>query len=338
LNIHRITLVLTCLCVLLAGAAPALCWSNGGFSANPANPDYGTHDWIAQHALDYLPAQEKQYITDNLMLYLLGTELPDNSNKSIGGIGDTTKHHVYYNSAGTLVDDAAAARANDTFNQALVDLESKNYPDAAKTAGEMAHYIADVAVFAHDMGKSTDWGDEHHHSDYEDYVDTRTNSYSDTFNKYLSYDGSLTITTAYHATVVLAYNTTFGGSNHLGCVWMDTNYDWSNQVFCNRCGESLNLAVNAVADVLHTLYVESFPSATITPSPTPTPTPTVTLTPQHSTTPTQTSASTTTPKPSSTVTPTPAAPEFPTAILLIATVLALTAVAILCRKKPQSRL
>jgi hypothetical protein len=43
-----------------------LAWSNGGYSADPSNPDYGTHDWIAQHALDWLPVEEKQYILDNL--------------------------------------------------------------------------------------------------------------------------------------------------------------------------------------------------------------------------------------------------------------------------------
>ena len=36
---------------------------------------------------------------------------------------------------------------------------------------------------------------------------------------------------------------------------MDQNYDWSNLTFKNRVGESLNLAVNYIADVLHTLYV-----------------------------------------------------------------------------------
>ncbi|MCJ7784747.1 MAG: hypothetical protein MUP41_12510, partial [Desulfobacterales bacterium] len=46
-----------------------LAWSNGGYSADPSNPDYGTHDWIAQHALDWLPVEEKQYILDNLKAY-----------------------------------------------------------------------------------------------------------------------------------------------------------------------------------------------------------------------------------------------------------------------------
>jgi hypothetical protein len=326
LKIIRATLVFACLAIIFVALAPALCWSNGGFSANPADPDYGTHDWIAQHALDYLPSQEKQYITDNLAVYLLGTELPDNSNKSIGGIGDTTNHHVYYNSAGKLVDNTAAVRANDTFNKALAYINNKDYASAAKTAGEMAHYIADIAVFAHDMGKSTDWGDEHHHSDYEDYVDTRTNTYSDTFNKYLSYDDSLSTTTAYNATAVLAYDTTFGGNSHMGCVWMDTNYNWSNQVFSDRCGESLNLAVNAVADVLHTLYIESSPSPTATPTQNPTPT-----VPPAIASPTINNPTTATPQP----TATPATPEFPVTALLVTALIVLTAAAMVCRKKPK---
>ena len=38
---------------------------------------------------------------------------------------------------------------------------------------------------------------------------------------------------------------------------MDQNYSWKNQTFKNRAGESLNLAANYLADVLHTLYQES---------------------------------------------------------------------------------
>ena len=306
LRISRAILVFTCLTVLLAGAAPALCWSNGGFSANPTDPDYGTHDWIAQHALDYLPAQEKQYITDNLMLYLLGTELPDNSNKTIGGIGDTTKHHVYYNSAGVLVDAASAIRANDTYNQALIYLKSGDYADAAKSAGTLTHYIADIAVFGHVMGAATDWGAEVHHSDYEDHVDNTMHSYQSNFNSYLSYDGMLAYVSAYDATVTLANNTVFGGSSQKGSVWMDTHYNWSDSAFSGRCGESLNLAVNAVADVLHTLYIQLYPSLTVSPTPAPSPpTPTASPIPIPSVTPT----------PSPTVSPTPTANPTPTPTL-----------------------
>ncbi|MEM3579570.1 MAG: hypothetical protein QW468_04790 [Candidatus Bathyarchaeia archaeon] len=42
----------------------------------------------------------------------------------------------------------------------------------------------------------------------------------------------------------------------LTCLWMDQNYNWSNTAFKNRCGESLNLAVNLLADVLHTFYIQ----------------------------------------------------------------------------------
>ncbi len=252
----------------------AACWSNGGYSAAPSQPDYGTHDWIAQHALNFLPAEEKQYLTSNLNAYLFGTELPDLP-ASQGGIGDTTKHHVYYSATGTLTDDASAQRANAMYNQALNYLKTNDLANAAKTAGAMTHYIADLAVFGHVMGSSTAWGTETHHSDYETYVNTRTDNYQDTFNTYLHYDGNLTVLSAYNATLDLAYNTTFGGSIQLGCVWMDDNYDWSNSAFSGRCGDSLNLAVNAVADVLHTLYIEANQaSATPTPTATPTTTPT----------------------------------------------------------------
>jgi hypothetical protein len=263
--------------ILLLSVRPAFGWSNGGYSANPAQPDYGTHDWIAQHALDYLPTQEKQYITDNLAAYFYGTELPDN-NQAADGIGDTTKHHVYFSVSGTVTDDASAQRASTEYNVALNSLKNQDYADAAKAAGTMTHYIADVAVFGHVMGAATPWGSETHHSDYENYVNARTASYSASFNTYLSYDGSLTSLSAYNAAVNIAYDTTFGGSNHLTCVWMDDNYNWNNSTFSDRCGQSLNLAVNTIADVLHTLYQETTPSSTPTPTQTPTPSPSATPT------------------------------------------------------------
>ena len=66
---------------LLLGVKPALGWSNGGWLSKPSATRLWTHDWIAQHALDYLPANEKQYITDNLAVYLYGTELPDKASQ-----------------------------------------------------------------------------------------------------------------------------------------------------------------------------------------------------------------------------------------------------------------
>jgi hypothetical protein len=233
-----------------------LAWSNGGYSADPSNPAYGTHDWIAQHALDWLPVEEKQYILDNLKAYLYGTELPDNG-QAPDGIGDTTKHHIYLNSDKAITDDAAAVRASTEYSNTLNFLKTKDYAKAAKNAGIMSHYIVDIAVFGHVMGSSTDWGAEVHHSDYETYVNERTSNYGAEFSSYLSFDGSLAMVSAYDAAKNLAYDTTFDANGNLTCIWMDQNYNWSNPTFKNRAGESLNLAVNTIADVLHTLATES---------------------------------------------------------------------------------
>ncbi|MGP3667342.1 MAG: zinc dependent phospholipase C family protein [Candidatus Bathyarchaeota archaeon] len=231
-------------------------WSNGGFSKSPLALKYGTHDWIAEHALDWLPNEVKSWIVEYKVYFLYGTELPDNS-QAPDGIGDTQLHHIYFSSNGILIDDSAAVRAEATYQQALNYLLSGDYMQAAKYAGAMSHYIADMAVFGHVMGAKTDWGAEKHHSDYEDYVDGKTSSYNSEFNIFLSFDGELRRISAYEAAVELAYDTTFDKSGRdLTCVWMDKNYDWGNPIFKNRAGESLNLAVNYVADVLYTLYVE----------------------------------------------------------------------------------
>jgi hypothetical protein len=231
-------------------------WSNGGYSSDPSQPDYGTHDWIAQHALDWLPLDEKAYLENNLAAYLYGTELPDNGLTS-DGIGDTTKHHVYFFSDGTVQDDSSAMRASEEYDLALSYLEANEFVDAAKHVGIMAHYIVDLAVFGHVMGSGTEWGAEHHHSDYESYVNTRTNSYMDDFNSYLASPGSLDVVTAYDAALNLAYDTTFDPNSGFNCVWMDQNYDWNNLSFKDRCGESLNLAVIYLANVIHTLYLSA---------------------------------------------------------------------------------
>ena len=109
-------------------------WSNGGYSADPAHPDYGTHDWIAQHALDWLPSEEKQFFTDNLASYLYGTELPDNS-QAPDGVGDTGKHHVYFYANGSLQDASAADRARDEYVNAEHFFSVGNLSEAAKHLG-----------------------------------------------------------------------------------------------------------------------------------------------------------------------------------------------------------
>ncbi len=255
------TLVLLTLTPL---AMTASAWSNGGFEgSDPANPAYGTHDWIAQHALDYLPGDESGFIRTNLNLYLYATELPDRCTGS-EGICDKGDHHVYYRADRTLQDDAGASRAQDYYSEVAVALVLRDSQRAARSAGIMSHYLSDMAVFGHVMGATTDWGPETHHDEYEQYVNVRTNGYTDDFNIFLAFDGQLDSRSAYNATLSLAYDTTFDSSG-LGrtATWMDApgNYDWNNPGFRNRAGESINLAVNLLADVLHTLSLQS-PSGT----------------------------------------------------------------------------
>ncbi len=176
----------------------------------------------------------------------------------------------------------------------------------------MTHYIADLAVFGHVMGASTPWGVEVHHSDYEDHVLTQTSSYSSSFTSYLSFDGFLSTTSAYDAALNVAYDTTFGGSNRLTCTWMDTNYNWNNPTFSGRCGQSLNLAVNTVADVLHTLYQASNASN---------PTPSASVTP--------TSSQTTSSSPTASLNPSPTVPEYPFAVALALIIVATTCVTLM---------
>ena len=251
-------MLLTSMLHIILNISPAAGWFNGGFSSDPNNPNYGTHDWIAQHALDWLPNEEKQYILDNLATYLYGTELPDNGGAP-DGIGDVALHHIYYWADESLQDGVCATRAQTEYNNALNYIKYGNVTMAVKTLGIMSHYIVDVGVFGHVMGVGTDWGPEIHHSDYESYVNERTNSYDDEFNTYLAFDGSLDTISAYDAALTLAYDTTFDVDGDLTCVWMDQYYDWSNQTFKDRCGESLNLAVNFLADVLHTFYLATIP-------------------------------------------------------------------------------
>jgi hypothetical protein len=231
-------------------------WSNGGYTTDIYNPKYGTHDWIAEHAKNWLPEDERKWIDFNLNYFLYGTEYPDNSNASYEntkGYGDTTQHHNYYTSSGFVTDNSSAIRAKTEYEKALTELKAGRNVTAAIYAGSMSHYIDDVAVFGHVLNNET------HHSDYENYVEARTTNYSyGVFELYLTFDGKLETTSAYDASINLGRNTFTDDGGIYTANWMDSNYDWSSSVFKNRCGESLNLATNHVADVLHTLYVAAY--------------------------------------------------------------------------------
>jgi len=223
-------------------------WGNGGYSADLDNPDYGTHDGIANLALSISDSNVSFLTGTYHTQFLLGTEAPDNPDY----VGDTGNHHVYYYASGQLQDDKAAVRAATIYAEGLAKLKSGDLSSAAFLIGEMSHYIADVGVFGHTMGSNTDWGTEVHHSDYESWFDDMIAGHS------LPSTIVPTPKDAYSATLQLARTITFGEGSIKSNVWMDANYDWSDTTeFVPSATGSLNLAVQAVASAIDNLINES---------------------------------------------------------------------------------
>jgi hypothetical protein len=221
--------------------------------------------------MNLLPSNESGWLTQNRTAYLYGTEAPDNSGASFQGrkgYGDqSTKHHNYY-SGTTCTDDSASDRASEEYAKALACLKNGSYAIAAWYAGAMAHYISDVSAWPHVLSNESGTA----HSDYEDQVNAVTKSYGmNTFT--ISFDGSLETMSAYDGAKSVGLDTYLDGGQPYNAVWMNDHFlgswssvnDWSsNPHFKPKVSESISLAVNTVADVLHTLIVES--GASIPPS------------------------------------------------------------------------
>ncbi|MBU1158646.1 MAG: fibronectin type III domain-containing protein [Candidatus Thermoplasmatota archaeon] len=234
-------------------------WSNGGYSAVQEDPDYGTHDWIADMALEIQTADVTFLKTTYHSLFLLGTEAPDNPEY----IGDSTNHHIYFYSDGGLQDDICARRAAQIYDTALEYLLDGDYGSAAYDIGVMAHYISDPGVFGHTMGAYTDWGAEIHHLDYENAFESMLDSIS------APSDIVLRNTSAYDAALNLAETITFGYGTIKANTWMDANYDWEDDVFTSSAMASLYAAVDAVAAAVNHLMAEAFSVAPVPESPIP---------------------------------------------------------------------
>jgi len=224
----------------------ASAWSNGGYSADENNPDYGTHDWIAEQALAMQTRDVMFLKTTYHTQFLLGTEAPDNPEY----IGDTTNHHIYFYSSHQVQDDVCADRASAIYQTALEYLAAGEYANAAYDLGVLTHYVADPGVFGHTMGAYTDWGAETHHSDYEDEIDSMIWTLPETTGL------TLRDADAYSATLDLGETITFGGGDIKSNVWMDTNYDWNDDVFEASAVASLRESIEAVAAVVNYLMIE----------------------------------------------------------------------------------
>jgi hypothetical protein len=255
---HVLIAIFVLVCATLAFPS-ASAWSNGGYSADPNNPDYGTHDWIADNALTIQTRDISFLRVTYHSLFLLGTEAPDNPDY----IGDTAKHHVYYTAGHELEDDASAARASQIYDLAKGFLDAKDYQSAAYDIGVLAHYVSDPGVFGHTMGADTDWGTEVHHSDYETYVNSMISSLS------LPAGTALGDADAYSATLGLAEDITFGYGAIRSNIWMDANYNWADNAFISSASASLYGSTAAVAAVInHIMIATSSPPPQVPQAPT----------------------------------------------------------------------
>ncbi len=239
-------------------------WSNGpnGNATTDeleecGSPPYATHDWIADHALALLPDDEQVWLLPDIASFLLGTEAPDNDdipeacNAPHTGYDDRRLgHSVEWNADWTkMVRDRAAVRAQEEYDKAALAYEQDDPVAAAFFLGAMAHYVGDVSAYPHSIPN------EDHHSDYENRVKRRTISF-DTghYETYVELD-RLVRRRAYTAVKIVSKGTGQGRGSILSAAEMDSRYFARSQENEDSVGHSLNLGVNALADVLHTFFL-----------------------------------------------------------------------------------
>jgi hypothetical protein len=268
--------ILLLIMLLMFLTEPGYGWQNGyapGMNV-ACSKCYGTHDFLAEHALTFLPwdqvyswlmmSPSRPYGVFASQTYLYGTEIPD-----LGGQGfkaDWSLHSVYYGSDGSLQDDYAAKHAQQSFEQVLSYLRTGDMQNAAKWMGITSHYVTDVTSFWHVMGKGKEWVNAARNGNaYENWVNRETDSYTAPFSSCLIFDGKLERVSAYDVTLKLAYDTTFDSSGFgRTAKWMDDHYSTTSSYYRQRVCESLSLAANAVADLIYSTTQAEATTATMT--------------------------------------------------------------------------
>ena len=118
----------------------------------------------------------------------------------------------------------------------------------------MAHYIGDVSQYGHS------YPNEVPHSDYENWVKRRTDSFNEgVFESYIQEDG-LVRRRPYTAVKRISKATSGGQGDILTAEEMDDLYSERPQRYVDSIGESLNLVVHELADVLHRFWLNEVAS------------------------------------------------------------------------------
>ncbi len=250
---------------MLLTAPEALAWKNGPEGNKVTNsladcdePPYSTHDWIADHARALLPESERAWLDRYRIQYLIGTEAPDYDKIGAAcgtpnrGYNDTGKgrHDLRFDSDGELTRDTPARRAQEEYDKAAAAYRAGDHSAAAYYLGAATHYPADLSQYGHTIRG------ERHHRDFEIWAREFTKSFNrGIFETALKSDG-LQRRSAYDATVWIGRIAHEGGGAVLPAFLMDDLWDEKDQVYVNSVAESLNNAVNAIADMLHTFYLD----------------------------------------------------------------------------------
>ncbi|MEK9673005.1 MAG: zinc dependent phospholipase C family protein [Rhodospirillaceae bacterium] len=249
---------------------PAAAWENGppnnkvtNTAEDCANPPYSTHDWIAEHALNLLPANERAWLEPHKRLLLIGTEAPDYNKIPLDcgvpnqGYDDNGKgrHDIRFDGKNPKVkpSDHPAQRAQDEVALAADAFRDGKYRHAAYFLGAAIHYIGDLAQYGH-----TIFG-EKHHTDFELWVGGMTLSYSGggVFEKFIK-AAPLEPKSAYDAVWDTGAFTYAGVPPVMKSLEIDRRFNPdrpNDPEIVASVGTTLNKAVNEAAAMLHDFYV-----------------------------------------------------------------------------------
>ena len=177
---------------------PISAWNNGQkgnttttTKAECSTVPYGTHDWIADQAVELLPDDEKAWLLPHRANYLIGTEAPDHRLIPLScgdphrGYDDRSQgHSVEWNTNATeMINDRPAVRAQQEYSKAVIAFEQGKPAHAAFFLGAMAHYVGDCAQYGHNYRA------EKNHGNYEAWAASRTTSLTDpTFLTFITLD------------------------------------------------------------------------------------------------------------------------------------------------------
>jgi|GEM_PF-2283594 len=261
------------LLALLALVATAAAWGNGfsvgnrpiyASSANMwAKMDmYGTHDYLAQYALQFLPYEERSWIQNNTYFY--GTELPDSIGMS-ESIGDRIAQFMRFDSRGNLLNDSLGRQAMKKYDLLINSLGRDETVTASKWAGAIAAYVSNAGLFSRVIE-----GSEKGYT-FEGYILQMTDAvypsadFTTKFGPYIQFDGSLEMISPYDAIARVAQATSMGKKDgSCKAQWMEDNYDPEDPQFIACAGRNFNNIVNAIADVIHTAYQNAVKAQTYT--------------------------------------------------------------------------